>query len=153
MPIGRSRFQLWGMCTWCTWMALSIAGCEPPQPGESETSVEEPSSEPLPRTELSDGSHRLERHMQYMATVPPDSLPHVMPMHLEEVGVMLDEMEPMSLGMQSDTVWRSTLDSVQNDLARVRDMDTEELGEFMPEHSRRIERLISLHDSAMGAER
>lgn len=148
MTNGRSRTWRWGV-----WLAVAAVGCEPPQPQESETAVEELSSEPRPTTELADGSHRLEQHMQYMATVSRDSLAHVMPMHLEEVGVMLDELEPMTMGMQSDTVWRSTVDSVQNDLARMRDMGAEQLGAFMPEHSRRLERLMFLHDSAMGSER
>jgi hypothetical protein len=103
-------------------------------------------------TETPHGDRRLAQQMERIAAVPADSIVYLVPVHLEEVGAILDELEPMSLGMQSDTVWRSTVDSVQNDLALMRDMNAEQLTAFMPEHGRRIERLIMLHDSAMGTE-
>ncbi|HUF75597.1 MAG TPA: hypothetical protein VMM35_04930 [Longimicrobiales bacterium] len=90
--------------------------------------------------------------MELISRVPPDSLMHVMPVHLEVVGGILGELEPMTMGMQSDTVWRSTVDSVQNDLASMRDMRAEELRQIMPDHIRRIDRLILQRDSMMGSE-
>ena len=150
MAKGRGPIWRWG--TWaCT--AVLAASCGPAEREEVDTGAAETPSERAAATEPGGADTRLEQHMQHMAALPPDSVARMVPMHLEEVGTILDELEPMSLGMQSDTVWRSTMDSVQNDLARMRDMGAEELGAFMPEHMRRMERLIFLHDSTMGSER
>lgn len=133
-------------------LVAAVAGCS----SESQETANEPGPDAVsserPVTETPHGDRRLAQQMERIAAVPADSIVYLVPVHLEEVGAILDELEPMSLGMQSDTVWRSTVDSVQNDLALMRDMNAEQLTAFMPEHGRRIERLIMLHDSAMGTE-
>ena len=141
-----------------TFVMVFAAACGGPEQElelerDEEMGAEEVSSGTESDRPMMHDDQRLQQHMQEISTVSPDSLVYVMPMHLEKVGAILDEMDPAYMGMQSDTVWRTTLDSVQNDLALMRDMGAEELRVFMPEHSRRIDRLIFLHDSAMGAER
>ena len=144
-----------GMLRWVSFLVIAVSGasCGPPEADSDVEDVEEVSPEPQPSSASADHDETLEEHMQAMSAVPPDSLVGAMPMHLETLGAMLDEMDPAAMGMQADTVWRTTLDSLQNDLALMREMRAEELRTFMPEHSRRIERLIFLHDSAMGSER
>lgn len=149
MTSGRRLRWTWGALV-CG--AVVAAACGAPEQEQADPGAAEAPPERQTRAQMM-GDQRLEQHMQHMAAVPPDSLASMMPMHLEEVGAILDEMEPMTMGMQSDTVWRSTVDSVQNDLARMRDMGAEELSAFMPEHMRRMQRLVFLHDSAMGSER
>ena len=154
MKIGKARSvaRMWGMLV-C--MVVSAATCGPPEQEqeEVEAGMEGMSHEREQRSEMAGGEQTLHEHMQQMSLVPPDSLVHVMPMHLQKVGEMLEEMDPTAMGMQADTVWRATLDSVQNDLAQMRDMPPAELREIMPDHTRRMQRLISRHDSAMGSSR
>jgi hypothetical protein len=139
-----------GVLHWVSLFAIAVSGgsCGPPEPEDPEVSSGIESDR-----QMMHDDRTLQDHMEHMSAVPADSLPHVMPMHLQTVGAILGEMDPAYMGMQSDTVWRTTLDSVQNDLAQMRDMPAEQLSAFMPEHSRRVERLIFLHDSAMGSER
>ena len=154
MMFGSSR-SLTSGGTGLACLVVSLASCAPAEPPEAESDPDWPSSEVDPREPvmtLTTQDQRLERHMELMAAVPEDSLLDVLPVHLEEVGAILDEMEPMSMGIQPARSWRSTIDSVQNDLARMRDMGAEQLGELMPNHIRRMERLIFLRDSVMGAE-
>jgi hypothetical protein len=135
-------------------VVVSSGACGAPEQEEvAESGMEATPSERQPTTATTDGEQTLQQHMEQISAVPADSLVHVMPQHLEKVGAMLDELDPTALGMQSDTVWRATLDSVQTDLGRMRDMRAAELREIMPDHRRRIDRIISMHDSAMGSER
>ena len=154
MEIGKARSaaRLWGTLV-C--VVVSAATCGPPEQerDEVEPGMEGMAPEREPRSEMAGGEQTLQEHMQQMSLVPPDSLAQVMPMHLQKVGEMLEEMDPSAMGMQADTVWRATLDSVQNDLALMRDLPSAELREIMPDHNRRVQRLIARHDSAMGSRR
>lgn len=136
-------------------VVVAAASCGPAEQADAaaETRVAESAAERGATTEIGDDDQRFAQHMQQISRLTPDSLVHVMPVHLEEVGGILSQLEPMALGMQSATGWRSTVDSVQNDLASMRDMRAEELRQIMPDHIRRIDRLILLRDSAMASER
>ena len=134
-------------------VVASTTTCGPPEQEGVEPGVQETPSDRQPTTAMTDGEQTLRQHLAQMSAVPADSLERVMPLHLEKVGALLDDLDPAAFGMQSDTVWRATLDSVQNDLARMRDLPAEQLSEIMPDHRRRVERMLSMHDSAMGSDR
>lgn len=153
MVVGRawSLTSRWGalLC-----VAVAAASCGPAEQEDAdvETRVAELPAERGAPTEIADDEQRFAQHIQRISRLPPDSLVYVMPDHLEEVGAILSQLEPMTLGMQADTDWRSTVDSVQNDLASMQDMGATELKQIMPDHIRRIDRLILQRDSVMATE-
>ncbi|HUP53777.1 MAG TPA: hypothetical protein VM198_14950 [Longimicrobiales bacterium] len=154
MVVGRawSLTSRWG-ALFCVAVAAASCGPAEQEDADAETRVAELPAERGATTEIGDDEQRFAQHIQQISRLPLDSLVYVMPVHLEEVGGILSQLEPMTLGMQSDTGWRSTVDSVQNDLASMQDMRAEELRQVMPDHIRRIERLILMRDSTMGTER
>ena len=97
-------------------------------------------------------TQQMRMHMQQMSGAQSDSLLQVMPMHRQMAGQMLAGMDSatMGRGMQMDSTWSATMDSVRDDLSRMEAMSAEELEEFMPAHRARVERLMSMHDSVMG---
>jgi hypothetical protein len=95
---------------------------------------------------------QMRMHMQQMSSVSADSLMEIIPMHRQMAGQMLAGMDQTSVGrgMQMDSTWSATMDSVRSDLARIEGMSAQELEELMPAHRTRLQRLMSMHDSVMG---
>lgn len=91
-------------------------------------------------------------HMQVMTSASPDSMQGMVAMHRQRAGNMLARMnrEMREMNMEGDDAWTATVDSVRQDLVSMPQMNPSELQELMPEHHRRITRLIETHRSMMG---
>jgi hypothetical protein len=68
--------------------------------------------------------------------------------HISAVNGMLsrfeDKVRAMHVTMDPD--WVAVIDSVKNDVARMPDMPTGQLHDFLPEHNRRVMRIVACVD-------
>lgn len=90
-------------------------------------------------------------HMEAMRGATGDSIKAMLPMHRQMTANMLSQMdsEMRSMNMSDDTSWTAAADSVRNDMARMAEMDAEELRTFMPAHQERMRRLMDMHRTMM----
>jgi hypothetical protein len=90
-------------------------------------------------------------HMNMMQGVNGDSMKAMMPMHRQMAGNMLAQMnkEMQSMNMTGDSAWTATTDSVRTDLTRMPEMTPAELQAMMPDHHRRMLRLMEAHQAMM----
>ncbi len=96
-------------------------------------------------------STEMRAHMQMMDDVGMDSLPGLMPAHRQMVANMLAQMnrEMSDMNMEADSAWTETVDSLRDDLRKMRAMDRRALAALMPAHRARVLRLADMHQSMM----
>ncbi|MGH7466844.1 MAG: hypothetical protein ACRENP_02555 [Longimicrobiales bacterium] len=90
-------------------------------------------------------------HMNRMQRMSGDSLKAMMPSHRQMAANMLAQMnrEMQSMNMTGDSAWTATLDSVRADLTRMPELSPAELQALMPDHQRRMMRLMEAHQAMM----
>ncbi len=89
--------------------------------------------------------------MNMMQGLSGDSMKAMVPMHRQMAANMLAQMsrEMREMNMTGDTSWTATVDSVRADLMGMPDMSPAELQAMMPEHHRRMQRLMEAHQAMM----
>jgi hypothetical protein len=82
---------------------------------------------------------------------PAESLAVHLPDHRRNTANLLAEMnrEMESMQMGSDATWSATVDSVRQDLVRLAEADGEQVRALLPDHTRRVERLMASHEQMM----
>jgi hypothetical protein len=139
---------------------VSVAACQ----GSSE---DQPAAETATASDSASGSDAGTSDMSAMATsqmirdmrmslsrtsaLSPDSLKALIPEHRQKAANLIAEMnrEMTSMEMSSDAPWTATIDSLREDLVRLADVDAAQLQALMPEHGRRLERLMASHEAMM----
>lgn len=96
---------------------------------------------------------QMQAHMRMMDGARPDSLQAMMPAHRQLVANMIAQFnrDMRDMNMPSDATWNSTVDSLQQDLTRMPEMNTSELQRLMPAHAARVRRLMGSHRTMMGS--
>ena len=95
---------------------------------------------------------QMQSHMAMMRRAGEDSLAAVMPMHRQMLANMIAQMnrEMRDMQMPTDAAWDATVDSLRSDLTRMPEMSDAELQAMMPQHDRRVTRLMEMHTGMMG---
>ena len=95
---------------------------------------------------------QMQSQMQMMQGMSADSMHAALPQHRQISANMLAQMnrEMQGMNMAGDTAWNATVDSLRQDLTRMPEMSAQELHAFMPEHQRRMMRLMEMHRTMMG---
>lgn len=90
-------------------------------------------------------------HMQQMQTAGADSMMRMLPGYRQSATDMLSQMnrEMRDRNMQGDARWDATIDSLQQDLARMPQLSAEEMQALMPAHHARMTRLMEMHRGMM----
>lgn len=72
----------------------------------------------------------------------------LLPAHISAVAGMLDRFETKvrAMHVKMDPDWVAVIDSVKNDMKRMPDMSTDQLHAFLPEHNRRVMRIVACVD-------
>lgn len=72
----------------------------------------------------------------------------LLPAHISAVTGMLDRFETKvrSMHVKVDRDWVAVIDSVRSDVSKMPDMSTEQLHAFLPEHNRRVMRIVACVD-------
>ena len=94
----------------------------------------------------------MQAEMKKMASMSPDQMAAMLPMHRQMVGNMLSQMstDMRSMNMPADAAWTALTDSVRQDLIRLPDMSKAELKQAIPPHHARVTRLMQMHKDMMG---
>ncbi|MGQ0563190.1 MAG: hypothetical protein ACT443_15120 [Gemmatimonadota bacterium] len=89
------------------------------------------------------------QHMQMMQGMSPDSLRALMPRHRQMVANMIAQMNEQmgEMNMATDQAWNALVDSIRTDLRRMPEMSAAEMHALMPDHHRRVMRLMESHRS------
>lgn len=95
--------------------------------------------------------HQMRAHTQAMQAASGEEAKGQLPAHSELVENMLAEMtrEVERGNPRSDPAWSATADSVRRDLTAMSRMPAGALEDFLPEHGRRLYRLMDLHQTAL----
>ena len=141
-------------------LLLALVGCtgeEDDRPGMHAASV--PASSNTGRTpshleqEVGGGGmiHQMRAHTQAMQAASGEEAKARLPAHSELVENMLTEMgrEVERGNARYDPAWSAAADSVRSDLTAMSQMPGGALEHFLPEHGRRLTRLMDLHRAAM----
>jgi hypothetical protein len=93
----------------------------------------------------------MQSHLQMMRGMTADSMLAMRPQHRQMVANMLAQMnrEMRQMNMTTGADWAAMVDSLRNDLTRMVDMNAGDLHQFMPDHHRRVERLMEMHRTMM----
>ncbi len=96
---------------------------------------------------------QMESQMGAMMSAEPDSAMAMMPGYRQMAANMLAQMnrEMRQMNMEGDAAWNATVDSVRQDLTRMPEMTSEEMASSMDAHDARMNRLMEMHHSMMGA--
>lgn len=91
-------------------------------------------------------------HLQQMQGVSGARLEAAIPGHRQRVANVIAQFnrEMRDMNMTNDRAWNATVDSLRGDLVRLPEMKGAELEAFMPEHRRRVEKLMAMHGAMMG---
>jgi hypothetical protein len=94
---------------------------------------------------------QMQSHMSMMQGMGADSMQAMLPMHRQMLANMIAQMnrEMRDMNMPADAEWNSVTDSLRQDLVRMPEMGAQELQTFMPEHHRRMTRLMDMHREMM----
>ena len=94
---------------------------------------------------------QMRAHMRAMGGAGGDSLLAMRDQHRQMAANLLARMnqEMRDMGMAADSAWSATVDSLRSDLTRMPEMSASEMQTFMPEHHRRMERLMTSHEEMM----
>lgn len=95
--------------------------------------------------------HQMRAHTQAMQAASVEEANARLPAHGELIENMLAEMtrEVERGNARSDPAWTATADSVRRDLTAMSEMLGGALKDFLPEHGRRLNRLMDLHRAAL----
>jgi hypothetical protein len=74
----------------------------------------------------------------------------LLPAHISAVNGMLDRFETKvrAMHVKVDPDWVAVIDSVRSDVAKMPHMSAEQLHAFLPEHNRRVMRIVACVDMA-----
>ena len=91
----------------------------------------------------------METHLQRVDTIGAEKLAPIIPVHVRRLEALLDgcEPRPSDASPSADTV-RLMTGALREDLARLRQVSTSELGAFMPGHTARIRAFLGLRHPA-----
>ena len=80
-----------------------------------------------------------------------DSLRASLPAHRQQAANLVAQLnkEMRDMNMAADAAWQALTDSVRQDLARLPDVGAAELGQVMPGHRARLDRLMTMHETMM----
>jgi len=110
--------------------------------------------EGMPGMQTGDASmmDRMNTHMAMMRAIGGDSIMAVLATHRQMVANMIAQMnrEMRDMQMPTDAAWDATVDSLRSDLTRMPEMSDAELQAMMPQHDRRVTRLMEMHTGMMG---
>ena len=95
--------------------------------------------------------HQMRAHTQAMQAASGEEAKALLPAHSELVENMLAEMdrEVERGNARSDPAWTAAADSVRGDLTTMSKMRGGALETFLPEHGRRLNRVMDLHRAAL----
>lgn len=95
---------------------------------------------------------RMNAHMAMMRGLSTDSTMAMRSTHRQMVANMIAQMnrEMRDMNMATDAAWDATMDSLRSDLTRIPEMSGPELQALMPDHDRRVVRLMEMHRRMMG---
>lgn len=94
---------------------------------------------------------QMQAQMRAMMGASADRQMDMLPMHRQMVANMLAQMnaEMRRMNVAGDPAWNATVDSVRQDLVRMRVMSPAELQRFMRAHQQRVMRLMAMHQRMM----
>ncbi|WP_411279551.1 hypothetical protein [Gemmatimonas sp.] len=109
-----------------------------------------PSMPSMPMAGMSDDSV-MRAHVAMMRQAGAGSLLAQLPRHRQLVANQLSRMagEMRQMNMPADAAWSSMVDSLRQDLIRLPDLTSAQLGTAMPPHLKRITRLADMHQKMM----
>ena len=94
----------------------------------------------------------MQTHMKKMsASMSADQMAAMVPMHRQMVGAMLSQMtsEARTMNVPANAAWTALSDSVRQDLARLPEMNKNEVKQAMPEQCARVGRLMQTYKKMM----
>jgi type IV pilus biogenesis protein CpaD/CtpE len=94
---------------------------------------------------------KVESYLRQLSTSNPDSLRALVPADREVVTALIADCEQMMRQMKVDPPrkWRSAVQDLRQDLARMTSMTGEQLQHAMPEHRKRIEGMLAMRRDMM----
>lgn len=94
----------------------------------------------------------VEVHMRMMDTASTATMQAMMPMHHQMADSMISRMDAdmRRMNMATDSAWTATVDSLRQDLSRMRAMPASEMMAMMPAHRARMMRLMQMHRTMTG---
>ena len=94
----------------------------------------------------------MEVHMRMMDTASTATMQAMMPMHHQMADSMISRMneDMRRMNMATDSAWTATVDSLRQDLSRMRAMTAGEMAALMPAHRARMMRLMQMHRTMTG---
>ena len=94
---------------------------------------------------------RMRAHMGQIDGRTGEQMMADLPRHRQMVANMISQMnrEMREMDMAADEEWSSTIGALREDLRRLPEMSGEELESFMPDHRKRVMRLMEMHESMM----
>ena len=139
---------------------VSIIGCDmgnaaPSPPGTSEPVGKLASNPGSPAVVDTTRSALIKRtvlevtkDVQRLSAASADEQKQLLGAHISAVNGMLSRFEDnvRAMHVTMDPDWVAVIDSVKNDVARMPDMPTEQLHDFLPEHNRRVMRIVACVD-------
>ena len=138
-------------------LVVTLAACGGAEPGAETTSVGAADSaggmagmEGMAGMASADTA-QMQAHIREMEAASGDSLLSMRDQHRQMVANMLAQMnsEMRDMGMTADPAWTATIDSLRTDLTRMPEMSASEMKAMMPDHHRRVERLMVSHEEMM----
>jgi hypothetical protein len=93
----------------------------------------------------------MQAHMRRAGHMSADEMTAMIPMHRQMVGNMLSQMDSEShaKNLPPNSTWNALADSVRRDLARLPELNKNEVKQAMPADCARVTRLIRMHQSMM----
>ena len=94
---------------------------------------------------------QMRAHLRAQEGVSGDSLRSGVPAHRQQAANLVAQLnkEMRDMNMAPGAAWQALTDSVRQDLARLPHVGTAELGQVMPGHRARLERLMTMHETMM----
>ena len=93
----------------------------------------------------------MEDHLGSISDATAAELKTMLPLHRQTVANMIAQVdrEMRDMNMPADAAWNAVLDSLRQDLRVMPELGTQALHEMMPEHTRRVRRVIQMHRAMM----
>ncbi len=97
-------------------------------------------------------SESMEAHMRLMDTASAATMQARMPRHHRMADSLISRMneEVRKMNIATDAIWPATVDSVRQDLSRLRAMTASDMTAVMPAHLARVRWLIQMHRTMTG---
>ena len=95
----------------------------------------------------------MQMHMRMMDTMSADHMKAMMATEHQMMSNMLAQMDRQmqSMRMGGDAAWTALIDSVRQDIARMPEMNAQQLKSFMPAHHERVMRLMQRQRDMMSS--